>query len=360
MINIAELLKDFPKGWKLYSPLFGEVNFVGVDKQSAYPINVTDCKGNGKSFTEFGVYFAEHPDSECLLFPSKDCRTWEGWKLPVKPKFKAGDWLVYNNGNCFAGGFSEVQVVKVKDGVYYFASGTTGSFKFIDDRCRLWTIQDAKNGDVLCTYEGGNPKIVFILRGNLEGNCSVLSYYCYYNIMYPHFEPNAERGCLAPKRENVKPATKEQRDLLFAKMKEAGYEWDDEKKELKKIINSNFKVGDEIKAGNTIDTVAEVDYATRSYCCKSGRTIWFENQDLWHLAPKPHYDISNFHAGMPVLVRDNNVEDWRYTEFSHISSKYRDYNFVAGCIFWHQCIPFEGNEHLLGTTDMCDEQYINW
>lgn len=22
--------------------------------------------------------------------------------------------------------------------------------------------------------------------------------------------------------------------------------------------------------------------------------------------------------------------------------------------------PFEGNEHLLGTTDMCDECYINW
>ena len=29
------------------------------------------------------------------------------------------------------------------------------------------------------------------------------------------------------------PATKEQRDLLFQKMKEAGYEWDAEKKELK-------------------------------------------------------------------------------------------------------------------------------
>jgi len=77
--------------------------------------------------------------------------------------------------------------------------------------------------------------------------------------------------------------------------------------------------------------------------------------------PKPHYDIANFHAGMPVLVRDNNIEDWRYTEFSHISSKYRDYNFVAGCTFWHQCIPYnDGTKHLLGTTDMCDEMYINW
>ncbi len=34
---------------------------------------------------------------------------------------------------------------------------------------------------------------------------------------------------------NIHPATKEQRDLLFQKMEEAGYEWDGEKKELKKI-----------------------------------------------------------------------------------------------------------------------------
>ncbi len=33
----------------------------------------------------------------------------------------------------------------------------------------------------------------------------------------------------------VKPATKEQRDTLFAKMEEAGYEWDADRKELKKI-----------------------------------------------------------------------------------------------------------------------------
>ena len=33
----------------------------------------------------------------------------------------------------------------------------------------------------------------------------------------------------------IYPATKDQRDLLFQKMKESGYEWNDEKKELKKI-----------------------------------------------------------------------------------------------------------------------------
>jgi len=128
-------------------------------------------------------------------------------------------------------------------------------------------------------------------------------------------------------------------------------------KELELPVEPKFKVGDEIKTGNTIETIAEVDYATRSYCCKSGRTIWFENQDLWHLVSKPHYDISNFHAGMPVLVRDNNKE-WRYVPFSHITNGSWKFNAVG--TIWEQCIPFDGNEHLLGTTDMCDEQYINW
>ena len=53
--------------------------------------------------------------------------------------------------------------------------------------------------------------------------------------MYPHFASDSEKGCLAPNDEDVKPATKEQRDLLFQKMKEAGYELDAENKQLKKI-----------------------------------------------------------------------------------------------------------------------------
>ena len=37
-----------------------------------------------------------------------------------------------------------------------------------------------------------------------------------------------------------KPATKIQRDFLFRKIKEAGYEWDAEKKELKEIENEEY------------------------------------------------------------------------------------------------------------------------
>ena len=132
-------------------------------------------------------------------------------------------------------------------------------------------------------------------------------------------------------------------------------------KELKLPVKPKFKVGDDVKTGNTIDTVAEVGHTTRSYYCESGRVIYFANQDLWHLVPKPHYDIANFYAGMPVLVRDDKGEEWRYTAFSHMSLRFSPSKFAAGCTYWRQCIPFnDDTKHLLGTTDMCDEQYINW
>lgn len=77
--------------------------------------------------------------------------------------------------------------------------------------------------------------------------------------------------------------------------------------------------------------------------------------------PKPHYDISNFHVGMPVLVRDNEGEEWRYTTFSHVTSRFYENKFAAGCTYWSQCIPFnDDTKHLLGTTEPCDEMYINW
>ena len=76
--------------------------------------------------------------------------------------------------------------------------------------------------------------------------------------------------------------------------------------------------------------------------------------------PKPRYDIKNFHAGMPVLVRANNDCRWDYSVFSRITGNGYWRFAVCNGVCFTQCIPFDGNEHLLGTTDPCDEQYINW
>ena len=77
--------------------------------------------------------------------------------------------------------------------------------------------------------------------------------------------------------------------------------------------------------------------------------------------PKPHYDISNFYAGMPVLVRDSDEHKWLYTIFGIYNKDNPLYPFVVVNIRgYRQCIPFEGNEHLLGITDMPSDEYINW
>ena len=82
--------------------------------------------------------------------------------------------------------------------------------------------------------------------------------------------------------------------------------------------------------------------------------------------PKPHYDISNFKAFDKVLVRCGNDEEWmiefycKYDTLVH-TSPHRDYPFMGISDSYSQCIPFnDDTKHLLGTTDMCDEQYINW
>ena len=52
-----------------------------------------------------------------------------------------------------------------------------------------------------------------------------------------------------------------------------------------------------------------------------------------------------------VLVRDSEKDEWRVNLYSHYDSSLEIFRHVCigGC--WKQCIPYEGNEHLLGTTE---------
>ena len=54
-INIADILRDCPKGTKLYSPIFGECIFVEVWDQGIYPIRAYQ-DGILREFTEYGKY----------------------------------------------------------------------------------------------------------------------------------------------------------------------------------------------------------------------------------------------------------------------------------------------------------------
>lgn len=85
-INIAEILKDCPKGTKLYSPLFGNVTLEEVDTSITVPIKVIDSLNSYNCFTKTGLYY-NRANAECLLFPSSEMRNWSKF-------FKRGDILV--------------------------------------------------------------------------------------------------------------------------------------------------------------------------------------------------------------------------------------------------------------------------
>jgi hypothetical protein len=104
-----------------------------------------------------------------------------------------------------------------------------------------------------------------------------------------------------------------------------------------------------------------LDGEIRATTCKCTPAIIKTHPDYKELElPKPHYNVANFKPFDKVLVRDSDGEKWRCNWFSHYSGEGGVYRFVTTKCGYAQCIPFEGNEHLLGTTDMCDEQYINW
>ena len=93
---------------------------------------------------------------------------------------------------------------------------------------RLWTIQDAKDGDVLVC----NEEILLFKSYSVQGRISV---HCWYNGQTNNFHSIGVNDALLTTRNKICPATKEQHDILFVKMNEAGYTFDFEKKEVKKI-----------------------------------------------------------------------------------------------------------------------------
>ena len=83
-INIAEILKDCPKGMKLYSPIYGKVELWKVDSNSVYSIMTATSIDRAGTFTSEGLLYEKYPSAECLLFPSSEMRDWTKF-------FKRGD-----------------------------------------------------------------------------------------------------------------------------------------------------------------------------------------------------------------------------------------------------------------------------
>lgn len=99
-LNLLEILKDCPKGTKLYCTWLGTVQFVGIFKKFKQII-VTRSDGYYRCFNPDGRYageiYGDTLDGEITLFPSKDQRDWSKFQMP--DRYKDGDIFVLKRKN---------------------------------------------------------------------------------------------------------------------------------------------------------------------------------------------------------------------------------------------------------------------
>ena len=114
-INIAKILENAPKGLKLYSSLCGECQYDRlVESLGGYDIYVTTLEDDYTyCFNQDGIYM---DGGECLLFPSKEYRSWDNWQ---KILFKKGDIV------------SAQSVVNYKKNVYLYGGYDKDKNEFI-------------------------------------------------------------------------------------------------------------------------------------------------------------------------------------------------------------------------------------
>ena len=158
----------------------------------------------------------------------------------VEPKFKVGNWY-----QCTKDFFGK-GVTFDKNTAYYCAKEGClqneygchiAIVKDLYDNFKLWTIQDAKDGDVL-TYYNGVGEIILLFKEWKNGYIGAA--HTYAHVLNNNININNWCDC----GKNAHPATKEQRDTLFSKMKEEGYVWLSVKKRLVKLL---FKEGDTVR-----------------------------------------------------------------------------------------------------------------
>ena len=275
----------------------------------------------------------------------------------IEPRFKVGDWVVQN-----------YNLLKIRYvGNEYYSFETVDAYvdymlvSEIDSLYHLWTIQDAKVGDVL-EFEDHGRRVIGILSyinkttGKVDVSCLLecnkFKVGVFYNLdtVKPH------------------PVTKEQRDLLFQKIKEAGYKWNTETKTLEKLVEPKFKVGDKIvnlpmkyMGGSwTQGTISKI--TDDKYIFTDGSYTSISSQDSWELVldKKSKFDQKSLKPFDKVLARYNSDDMWKVDFYSH-KGVIKTYPYRCIGSPYTYCIPYnDDTKHIVGTTDEAPEYYRYW
>lgn len=94
-LDLIKILKNVPRGTKLYSTIQGDVIFTEIANGRLYPIKCTNIDKDNESYhyayTTNGK-FIDVFKGECVLFPSKEQRDWAKFKTPIPHKHLVWAW----------------------------------------------------------------------------------------------------------------------------------------------------------------------------------------------------------------------------------------------------------------------------
>lgn len=166
--------------------------------------------------------------------------------------FKEGDWIATNDNE-----WRHVELIKsLKNGMCLFADGNGMSQLAVEEDYHLWRIEDAQDGDVIATPNDN----IFIFK-RINSNGQIWDYCGIYNgTFYP--ESGSPNGEITPECcKDYKPATLEQCNLLWQKMREKGYKWNSRTKE---VVKAPFKLEGTLFSARDRGTIDEIIFALRT------------------------------------------------------------------------------------------------
>jgi hypothetical protein len=326
-INIVEILKHKPQGTKLYSSACGKCRLVEVDDKS-FKISFYNSKfgfmNGGEGYLDKNGKL--YDDGECVVFPSKEMRDWG------KFSWKKGDVLVNEDGDvyviferfvddAYCSFVGKYYLWKENNDTEHFYKNerllTSGFQKAGKDAAQTYisTIEERlggklnretleiektqpefKDGDIAFA-DFGKIQDVFIVSGKTNLSEGYYSFIALNLNSTKALSIGYKTSFFKKNLNTLRLATEEEKQQLFDALAEEGKAWNVEKK---MIVDLKQKV-----------------------------------------------ELKPFDK---VLVRHQETEEWSANIFSHTdkTDEYLDYVCVNGR--WEFCIPYIGNEHLLGTT----------
>lgn len=280
-INVAELLKDCPKGMELDCMMYEnvELDFIEQNPESIYPIHcLLKLNGgcNSLVFTHNGCS-DRHPNAKCVIFP-KGKTTWKGFVPPCK--YKAGDVLVSENGNivllshidsnnavnyhCIIttyGNFRIEENTGIGVGKYYdcvlaneqqrqlmYEKIKSSGYKYNQQLNKLEQLIELKLNDGDIIYNRLQKRICIYYLSEDVVPCIKG---CRYNESNIQLQFETLDYPIPIALQDYRLATKDEKEKLFQAIKDNGYKWNAETKTLEKMFKPKFKVGDRIRYKTT-------------------------------------------------------------------------------------------------------------